>query len=414
MGGKDPEAGIQIDREKFGQVYITNFNGFFSPPAVGCGEERLTVFAIHHLLAIPSQNTHEMAPKKTRTAATAETATKARPVRAAAAASKEAAASAASTAPVSNKTHGKKRAAVDEVETIPAPTKKTAGVPKKKTKKGAEPAAEEEEEDAGDINEREIIASLSDVSADSSDDDQDDVEAEEANSSDEDDEDDRLARAQPRSSLASVKLPNSKDDAVVRARLDKLRKNKSSASNTKPGVLYIGRLPKGFFEKQLKSYFTQFGQVTRLRVSRNKKTGASKHYAFIEFADRDVAKIVQETMHNYLIDGRLLQVKEVSQDKVHPELWVGANRKFQKVPGDRIERVVRGREKSEEEQKRTHERLLKRQAQRREKLQQLGIEYEFDGYTHDGEADKKQSKKAMSAKAKPTATKSTKGKTAKA
>lgn len=201
---------------------------------------------------------------------------------------------------------------------------------------------------------------------------------------------------------------------MVRARLDKLRKNKSSASNTKPGVLYIGRLPKGFFEKQLKSYFTQFGQVTRLRVSRNKKTGASKHYAFIEFADRDVAKIVQETMHNYLIDGRLLQVKEVSQDKVHPELWVGANRKFQKVPGDRIERVVRGREKSEEEQKRTHERLLKRQAQRREKLQQLGIEYEFDGYTHDGEADKKQSKKAMSAKAKPTATKPTKGKTAKA
>jgi hypothetical protein len=26
-------------------------------------------------------------------------------------------------------------------------------------------------------------------------------------------------------------------------------------------------------------YFSQFGDVTRLRVSRNKKTGASKHYA---------------------------------------------------------------------------------------------------------------------------------------
>ncbi|CDS01159.1 hypothetical protein [Sporisorium scitamineum] len=263
-----------------------------------------------------------MAPKKsTATAAAAKTN---RPTKAAA----PKAAAAATPAATTSKANGKKRAApADQVDSTPA--KKTT---KSRTKKAASPQEDGQEQDAGDVNEREIIASLSDVSADSSDDEQDDVE--EANSSDEDDkddEDDRLA-TQPRSSLASVKLPNSKDDAVVRARLDKLcklRKSKSVSSTT-PGVLYIGRLPKGFFEKQLKAYFSQFGDVTRLRVSRNKKTGASKHYAFIEFADKDVAQIVQETMHNYLIDGRLLQVKEVPRDKVHPELWVGANRKFAK------------------------------------------------------------------------------------
>ncbi len=267
-----------------------------------------------------------MPPKKSTTAAA-----NAKPVKAAATKPASAAASA-------TKSNGKKRAAADEADSTPAKKPTTTA----KGKKAAAPSSD----DAADVNEREIIASLSDVSVDSSDDEEDDIEEDDAaNSSDEDDEDDRLAtKQQPRSSLASVKLPNSKDDAVVQARLDKLRKSKSSrnAPSTTPGVLYIGRLPKGFFEKQLKAYFSQFGDVTRLRVSRNKKTGASKHYAFIEFADQDVARIVQETMHNYLIDGRLLQVKEVSKDKVHPELWVGANRKFQKVPGDRIERVVRG------------------------------------------------------------------------
>lgn len=36
-------------------------------------------------------------------------------------------------------------------------------------------------------------------------------------------------------------------------------------------MLYLGRLPHGFYEDQLKAYFAQFGTVTRLRLSRNKK-----------------------------------------------------------------------------------------------------------------------------------------------
>ena len=339
-----------------------------------------------------------MPPPKKSTATTAAAST--RPKRAAV--SKPAPAPA-----TTSKANGKKRAAADAVDLTPA-KKVTTPRAKRTAKKAAtnddDDDDNDDEQDAGDVNERKIIASLSDVSADSSDDDDGDFEQEEqANSSDEDDEDDRLATQQPRSSLASVKLPNSKDDAVVRARLDKLRKSKSksSSSTTTPGVLYIGRLPKGFFEKQLKSYFSQFGDVTRLRVSRNKKTGASKHYAFIEFADQDVARIVRETMHNYLIDGRLLQVKEVDREKVHPELWVGANRKFQRVPGDRLERVVRSRAKTEEEEKNTVERKLRRQQERKERLNKLGIDYEFQGYTNEDTEDNNHVGVASKAKSTP-------------
>lgn len=320
-----------------------------------------------------------MPPKKS------SSAPKAAPAKVPAAKAAKAAAPAAAAPIATTKADGKKRAAADDASATPS---KATAVSKKS--KSAAPAPEEDSSDEEDeSNERALLASLS-VSSPSSDD---------ANSSDEDDEDDRLATTPHHpSSTRPLQLPNSKDDAQVKSRLDKLRRSKSSSkSSLTPGVLYIGRLPRGFYETQLKSYLSQFGDVTRLRVSRNKKTGASKHYAFVEFADADVARIVQETMHNYLIDGRLLQVKEVEGDKVNAEMWVGANRKFKRVPGARLERVVRGREKSEEEEKVTEERKLKRQEERKDKLKSLGIEYEFEGYTKDESAPAKKAKKSAKA-----------------
>ncbi|EAW61378.1 hCG1979894, isoform CRA_a, partial [Homo sapiens] len=45
------------------------------------------------------------------------------------------------------------------------------------------------------------------------------------------------------------------------------------------------------------------GTVTRFRLSRNKRTGNSKGYAFVEFESESVAEIVAETMNNYLFVG---------------------------------------------------------------------------------------------------------------
>lgn len=44
-------------------------------------------------------------------------------------------------------------------------------------------------------------------------------------------------------------------------------------------------------------------------------------------------------MDNYLLMGHIITCKVIPKDEVHPELWVGANRKFRKVPRDRLERV---------------------------------------------------------------------------
>lgn len=59
----------------------------------------------------------------------------------------------------------------------------------------------------------------------------------------------------------------------------------------------------------MKGFFSQFGDIDKIRLSRSKRSGRSRGYAFIEFADQNVAKIVAETMNNYLMCGRLLKCK---------------------------------------------------------------------------------------------------------
>ncbi|KAL5525754.1 hypothetical protein ACEPAG_7091 [Sanghuangporus baumii] len=193
----------------------------------------------------------------------------------------------------------------------------------------------------------------------------------ESDSSDEEDEDEALNKAQP---IDVGKLPTvAKDDATVKRKLDKVKRQASEER----GVIYIGRIPHGFYEDQMRAYFSQFGDVTRLRLSRNKKTGRSKHYAFIEFKSVAVAQIVAETMDNYLLMGHLLQCKLVPKEEVHPELWIGSNRKFRKVPMARLERLQQNKTRTDAQKKKIERRLLKRQEQKKRKLEALGIDYDM-------------------------------------
>ncbi|XP_026478559.1 MKI67 FHA domain-interacting nucleolar phosphoprotein-like [Ctenocephalides felis] len=98
----------------------------------------------------------------------------------------------------------------------------------------------------------------------------------------------------------------------------------------KSGVVYFGRIPHGFYEQEMLKYFSQFGKVKKTRVSRSKKTGRSKGYGYVEFADFDVAKIVAATMNNYLMGNRLIKATLVPSDKNY---FAGRNWTQKKYPG---------------------------------------------------------------------------------
>lgn len=126
----------------------------------------------------------------------------------------------------------------------------------------------------------------------------------------------------------------------------------------------------------MRAYFSQFGEITKLRLSRNRLTGRSKHYAFIEFASTTVAKIVAETMDNYLMYSHILKCKFVPAEQLHPEVWKGANRRFKRTPWNQIERKRLLKGKTRDQWSKRIEKEQRKRVAKAEKLKALG--YEID------------------------------------
>ncbi|KAH7547783.1 hypothetical protein JRO89_XS14G0015700 [Xanthoceras sorbifolium] len=148
----------------------------------------------------------------------------------------------------------------------------------------------------------------------------------------------------------------------------------------KSTVLYIGRIPHGFYEKEMQAFFSQFGAIKRLRVARNKKTGKAKHFGFIEFNDPEVAEVVADTMHGYLLFEHLLQVHLIPPEHVHPKLhgyiWRGFNPRYKPMDWVQEERKRQNKERTLMEHKKLVDKILKRDQKRRKRIEAAGIEYE--------------------------------------
>lgn len=111
-------------------------------------------------------------------------------------------------------------------------------------------------------------------------------------------------------------------------RLEEMQAEAEKEPKEPRGVIYVGHIPEGFFEPQMRKFFSQFGKVLRLRISRSKKTARSKGYAFVEFEELGVAKIVAETMQGYLLFDKTLVCHLMPKDKQHPKLFKNCRRRM--------------------------------------------------------------------------------------
>lgn len=127
----------------------------------------------------------------------------------------------------------------------------------------------------------------------------------------------------------------------------------------------------------MRAYFSQFGDISRLRLSRNRTTGKSKHYAFIEFTSSSVAKVVAATMQNYLMFGHILKCMYIPKDKVHADMWKGANRRFKKTPWNQIEKRRLDAGKSRDGWSKAISKENSKRTKKAEKMKALGYEYEI-------------------------------------
>ncbi|XP_058404770.1 MKI67 FHA domain-interacting nucleolar phosphoprotein isoform X1 [Diceros bicornis minor] len=181
--------------------------------------------------------------------------------------------------------------------------------------------------------------------------------------------------AGPAKTLLSL---NPQEDAKFQKEVAQVRRRATQRQEKKkltPGVIYVGHLPPALYETQIRAYFSQFGTVTRLRLSRSKRTGNSKGYAFLEFESEDVAKIVAETMNNYLFGERLLKCHIIPPEKVHAELFREWHAPFKNPSYPAVKRYNQNRTLLQK--LRMEERFKKKEKLLRKRLAKKGIDYNF-------------------------------------
>jgi len=185
-------------------------------------------------------------------------------------------------------------------------------------------------------------------------------------------------------------MPDTKEENEEQMKIDARKTNdqkkkgkggsKKALITSKEGVIYLGHIPHGFYEEQMLGFFSQFGKVRQVRLSRSKKTGRSRGYAFIQFESNEVAKVVQKAMDKYILCDKLLVCELVKPENVHERMFIGADRKFKRISWRKVAAKQQNRPRTAEEEKDRLRTLKSRHKKQTSKLKAKGIEYELPNY----------------------------------
>jgi RNA recognition motif-containing protein len=72
----------------------------------------------------------------------------------------------------------------------------------------------------------------------------------------------------------------------------------------------VGNLPYSVNEDQLRTLFTQVGEITSVTMITDRYTGESKGFGFVEMSTEDEAKEAIKRFNGYTLDNRNLTVSE--------------------------------------------------------------------------------------------------------
>ena len=77
--------------------------------------------------------------------------------------------------------------------------------------------------------------------------------------------------------------------------------------------LFVGNLAFHTTEDVLQSAFSEFGDVTEVKVVLDRETGRSRGFAFVRMATEDAGRRAMEQMNGAVLDGRSLRVNEAEE-----------------------------------------------------------------------------------------------------
>ncbi len=93
--------------------------------------------------------------------------------------------------------------------------------------------------------------------------------------------------------------------------------------------IYVGNLSWSMTDQDLNDLFTPYGEVGSAKILKDKMSGRSKGFGFVEMADEDAAKTAIANLNETEVQGRKLIVNE-SQPRPAGE---GGGGGFRKRPG---------------------------------------------------------------------------------
>ena len=74
--------------------------------------------------------------------------------------------------------------------------------------------------------------------------------------------------------------------------------------------LYVGNLSFDVSEADLEKIFADYGKVDSVKIIKDRETGRSRGFAFVEMADRIEGKDAIEGLNLHRMDGRAITVNE--------------------------------------------------------------------------------------------------------
>lgn len=82
--------------------------------------------------------------------------------------------------------------------------------------------------------------------------------------------------------------------------------------------IYVGNLPYGTTDEDIKSLFSEFGEVGSVNIIKDRMTGNSKGFGFVEMENDDAAKKAIEEINGKELQGRNLKVNVARERQERP------------------------------------------------------------------------------------------------
>ena len=79
--------------------------------------------------------------------------------------------------------------------------------------------------------------------------------------------------------------------------------------------IYVGNLPHGVSEEEIKEMFTKYGEVASVKLVKDRFSGMSKGFGFVEMPNNSEADQVIKALNKTDLQGRTIKVNQVQPQK---------------------------------------------------------------------------------------------------